>query len=85
MERLLFDKKSCKILGLEYNESSPTKYLNLDLYVESSTETTAFLQLKDIDDQSCIFSLYPSLCEKLEVECQTLPRHGTPINAKFCL
>ncbi|BAU80173.1 hypothetical protein A9K97_gp178 [Tokyovirus A1] len=85
MENLIFDRKSCKILGLEYKDIAPTKYLNLDLYIESSTETMAFLQIVGIDNQSSIFSLYPQLCEKLDIECQTLPRHGTPIKAKFCL
>ncbi|AVR52976.1 hypothetical protein MarSH_271 [Marseillevirus Shanghai 1] len=85
MEGLLFDKKSCEILGLEYVGTSPKKYLNLDLYVESSTETTVYLQVTGMDDQSCLFSLYPKLCEKLEVECCAIPRHGTPIKAKFCI
>nr|WNL49825.1 hypothetical protein MarFTMF_309 [Marseillevirus sp.] len=85
MERLLFNKKSCEILGLEYEELSPKKFLNLDLYVESSTETMVYLQIVGMDDQNCIFSLYPQLCKKLEIECRTLPRHGTPIKAKFCL
>ena len=83
--KLLFDKKSCELLGLEYLDISPVKFLTLELFVESCTETKAFLQVVDNDDQSALFSGYPQLCQELEVDCFTMPKHGTLIGCKLCL
>lgn len=83
--KLSFDKKSCEILGLEYQEFSPKKFLPLKLYVESSTETAVLLQVVNNDDQNALFSVYPRLSQELEIECFTLPKNGTLIACKLCL
>lgn len=83
--KLFFDKKSCDILGLEF-EVAPEKFsLELELFVESSTETKAFLQVVDNDDQSALFSVYPKLCRELEIDCFTMPKHGARMACKLCL
>ncbi|ALX27538.1 hypothetical protein GMAR_ORF164 [Golden Marseillevirus] len=83
--KLVFDKSSCEILGLEYENMNEKVFLTLDLYVESSTETDVFLQVVDMDDQSTLFSAFPELCEKLEIECYTMPKPGTRLFCRLCL
>ncbi|AHC54885.1 hypothetical protein D1R32_gp168 [Tunisvirus fontaine2] len=76
-------KKSCEILGLDYEENLPNNFISLELFVESCTETKVFLQVVDNDDQNALFSVYPQLCEILEVDSFTMPKHGTLIGCKL--